>query len=90
MSGLVNMPVQQRFELVSTLVLTICNFLGLDCGWSAAPTRAIRDVQKSISTMPRAPSSVLGYEWRAAGIESKMQNTLMVYTLPNGSQFVIL
>lgn len=40
-----------------TLVFTICNFRGLDCGWSAAPTRAISEVQNSISTIPLAPSS---------------------------------
>ena len=41
-----------------TLVLTICSFRGLDDGWSAAPTRAMSEVQKSISTIPRAPSSI--------------------------------
>jgi hypothetical protein len=40
-----------------TLVFTIWSFRGLDWAWSAAPTSAMRDVQKSISTMPRAPSS---------------------------------
>ena len=42
---------------IRTFVLTICSFLGLDCGWSAAPTSAIRDVQNNISTIPLAPSS---------------------------------
>lgn len=39
------------------MVFMICNLRGLDCGWSATPTRAMSDVQKSISTIPRAPSS---------------------------------
>lgn len=41
-----------------TFVLTIWSFLGLDWGWSGAPTRAKSDVVKSISTIPRAPSVV--------------------------------
>lgn len=48
---------QRDIEVSDTFVFTICNLRGLDCGWSAAPTRAIKDVQNSISTIPRAPSS---------------------------------
>ena len=36
----------------------MCNFLGDDFGWSAAPTNAMSEVQKSISTIPLAPSFI--------------------------------
>ena len=41
-----------------TLVLTICNRLGLAEGLSPALTSATKDVQNNISTIAVAPSSV--------------------------------
>lgn len=49
----------ERREL--TLVLTICNLLGLADGLSPAETNATKDVQNNISTMAVAPASVIGY-----------------------------
>jgi hypothetical protein len=59
-----------------TLVFTICNFRGLDCGWSAAPTNAMRDVQKSISTMPLAPSS---YQITLFSQRAKVQSPVLTH-----------
>ena len=55
-------------RLEPTLVLTICNRLGLADGLSPALTSATRDVQNNISTIAVAPSSVLVYfseGWRS-------------------------
>lgn len=58
------------------LVFTIWSLRGLLWGWSAAPTSAIKDVQNSISTMPRAPSSAIEIEG-----ESGRKRTSTTYSL---------
>lgn len=44
--------------MLCRFVFTIWSFRGEECGVSAAPTSTMREVQNSISTIPRAPSSV--------------------------------
>ena len=54
-------------DVLHTFVSLIQRFQGLDCGWSAAATNAINDVQKSISTMDLGPSSFNQGQFKGCG-----------------------
>lgn len=64
-------PLSLSFPL--TFVFTICNLRVLEPGRSPAPTKATNDVQKSISTMEVAPSSVVQYEDSMEGVGRRAQ-----------------
>lgn len=75
-----------------TLVLTICSRRVLEAGRSPAPTNATSDVQNSISTIEVAPSPgvcTVMVSFRVAP-GSSCAHALRPYTLPKGSQLVMV